>query len=615
MQQNIDITDRYTVKFHKPIWNDNEMELAACLSISFKDGCYICDIRLTNKKALIEFLNACFPSIMLSNDSAQFRGQLFPQLKKMYSDLYQEFLDTHYSKLGYDLDLYDHQKEAIAEMMYRKVNLLAFEQGLGKTNSAASISKILKIKRTIIICPTLVKWNWFEDQTKKWNYDPLLWTILDAKKSKCLYAFLMERFVVINYEMIEKYFKYLTKSNVGHIIIDEAHMVKNVGAKRTKSVIKLIKHFPNVRVTLLTGTPYTNRIIDMYAYLKIADHPLGKSITRFKDEYAISTSMRGGKIVGAKNVDDLRAKISNFMIRRKASECLDLPDLIIKNFYFDVGELSKEYSDKLDEIPVIKNEIDDLKDPIEILEEENNIKRIEFNEIQESLSKEDREVYQTIPELSELRSVRKKLKMKVKGNIHTLNRLASESKVQPIIKLIDSLHEQGKKVIVFSGYTNPLLMLQEHYRDKSVLINGSVGAHKRQGLIDRYKSDPNCNVFLGNFKAAGVGINLVNSNHVIFMNFPFTPDDLEQPYKRAHRIGQKEKVHVYYTLGRGTIDERVYEIIKDKAGDINSLIDDNKNVVNYGSLEGQLFKSLIAEYHKKKGIVTNEDATGFVSVK
>jgi len=73
-------------------------------------------------------------------------------------------------------------------------------------------------------------------------------------------------------------------------------------------------------------------------------------------------------------------------------------------------------------------------------------------------------------------------------------------------------------------------------------------------------------------------------------------------------------VYVYYTLGRGTIDERVYEIIKDKSSDINSLIDDNKNVVNYGSIEGQLFKSLIADYNKKKGIVT-EDTSGFVSVK
>ena len=569
--KNIDILNRYEVQFYKPVWNDNEMELATCLSIVFKDGYHIADIRVTNNKSLFVFLRRCFPSILLSDNSKAFRLELFSRLKSMYKDLDSEFLNIHYKSLGYKLDLYDHQKEALAQMMYRKVNLLAFEQGLGKTLTSASMSKLLKVNRTIIVCPTLVKWNWLDDMTKDWGYDPLLWTILDRTKSKCLHAFLTERFVVVNYEMIEKHWNYLIKSGVDHIIFDECHLIKNTKTRRFRHSFNLVKHFPSARVTLLSGTPFTNRITDMFAYLKIAKHPLGKSITKFREKYAVMGGRN--KIIGAKDVPDLRDKISNFMIRRKADECLDLPDLIIKNFYFDVGELTGEYSEKMDELAQLKDEYDSLKG------KEKAQKGVEM-----------------------------------RGNIHSLNRLASESKVEPVIKLIDSLHEQGKKVIVFSGYTAPLDMLEEHYGNSSIKINGSVGAHKRQALINRYKTDPNCRVFLGNFKAAGVGINLVNSNHVIFMNFPFTPDDLEQPYKRAHRIGQKEKVYVYYTLGRGTIDERVYEIIKDKSADINSLIDDNKNVVNYGSLEGQLFKSLIADYNKKKGIVT-EDTSGFVSVK
>ena len=569
--KNIDILNRYEVQFYKPVWNDNEIELAECLSIVLKDGYHIADIRVTNNKSLFIFLRRCFPSILLSDNSKAFRLELFSRLKSMYKDLDDEFLNIHYKSLGYKLDLYSHQKQALAQMMYRKVNLLAFEQGLGKTLTSASMSKLLKVNRTIIVCPTLVKWNWLDDMTKDWGYDPLLWTILDRTKSKCLHAFLTERFVVVNYEMIEKHWSYLIKSGVDHIVFDECHLIKNTKTRRFRHSFNLVKHFPNARVTLLSGTPFTNRITDMFAYLKIAKHPLGKSITKFREKYAVMGGRN--KIIGAKDVPDLRDKISNFMIRRKADECLDLPDLIIKNFYFDVGELSGEYSEKMDELAQLKDEYDLLKG------KEKAQKGVEM-----------------------------------RGNIHSLNRLASESKVEPVIKLIDSLHEQGKKVIVFSGYTAPLDMLEEHYGDGAIKINGSVGAHKRQALINRYKTDPNCRVFLGNFKAAGVGINLVNSNHVVFMNFPFTPDDLEQPYKRAHRIGQKEKVYVYYTLGRGTIDERVYEIIKDKSSDINSLIDDNKNVVNYGSIEGQLFKSLIADYNKKKGIAT-EDAVGFVSVK
>ena len=132
------------------------------------------------------------------------------------------------------MELWDHQKEALAHMMYRKVNLLAFEQGLGKTITSASMSKLLKVNRTIIVSPTLVKWNWLEDCSKDWDYDPLLWSILDRNKSKCLKAFLTERFVVVNYEMIEKHWDYLIKSDVGHIIFDECHLIKNQNTRRFK---------------------------------------------------------------------------------------------------------------------------------------------------------------------------------------------------------------------------------------------------------------------------------------------------------------------------------------------------------------------------------------------
>jgi len=194
MQRNIDIIDRYTVKMYKPVWTDNEIELADCLSITLKGNEYFCDIRVTNNRSLFEFLKACFPSILLSDNSKAFRIELFSRLKTMYKSLYDEFNSSHYPNLKYSRELYDHQKEALAHMMYRKVNLLAFEQGLGKTITSASMSKLLKLNRTIIVSPTLVKWNWLEDCSKDWDYDPLLWSILDRNKSKCLKAFLTERF-------------------------------------------------------------------------------------------------------------------------------------------------------------------------------------------------------------------------------------------------------------------------------------------------------------------------------------------------------------------------------------------------------------------------------------
>ena len=146
-------------------------------------------------------------------------------------------------------------------------------------------------------------------------------------------------------------------------------------------------------------------------------------------------------------------------------------------------------------------------------------------------------------------------------------------------------------------------MLEKEFEGNCVRIAGDVGSHKRQVLIDKFKQDDDCFLFLGNFQAAGIGINLTNANDVIFMNFPFTPDLLEQPYKRCHRIGQKEAVRVYYTLAKGTIDEHVFRIIVDKKRDIDQLVDKGrKGVVHYDNLQGELFSSLFNDYEKMKGI-------------
>jgi SWI/SNF-related matrix-associated actin-dependent regulator 1 of chromatin subfamily A len=379
-----------------------------------------------------------------------------------------------------------------------------------------------------------------------------------------------ERFVVINYEMIDKYFDEITRGECGHIIIDECHYIKNPSTRRSKAVRKLVEHYPDARVTLLSGTPITNRINDLFGYLKVCNHPLGKNYKKFKERYCKMSSTRGGsKVMGSKNVPELRDRMKNFMIRKKTEECVDLPDLIINKYYIDTDDIKKKYEEELENL------------------------------------------YQNKLTFDEMTDERKKAQMrtKMKANLHTLNRLVATAKVEAISDLIDRLWEEGRKVIVFAGYKDALNGLEQIYGSKCVKIDGSVSAHKRDALITRFKEDPKCHVFLGNFKAAGVGINLVNARDVIFMNFPFTPDDLEQPYKRAHRIGQKETVQVYYTIGKETIDENIFGIIENKTQDINEMIDNDKNgVIHYDSIPNRVFRDLF----KKRGLVHEHD--GFEKV-
>ncbi len=548
----IQIIDRYTIQCAKSLWTEKDEFLASCLDIKKVGEHHIVDIRITSKKALNYYLKEVFPYIALSPNSLAYRQALFMNFKTMYEGVFNDFMRDYHPKTKYSREMYMHQKTTLATCINRRFNLLALEQGTGKTLIGATLSKITGSARTIIVCPSLVKYNWFEDMTRYWKYNPMYWTVLDAKKSKSIRAF-RERFVVLNYEQVSRQMDHLTSDVINHIIIDEVHYIKNVNAQRSKAVRDLIDRSDGARVTMMTGTPVTNRIDDIFSYLKISGHPLGENFEAFKRQYTTSAAVRGGKITGARNLPELKGKISNLMIRILSKDCLDLPDLMIKNYYFETDEISDEY----------EQEIQNLRE-----------KKVKYDTLH---GKE-----------------KAQMNAEIKANIHTLNRLVTTAKVPQIIKLIDHLNEQGEKVVVFAGYTIPLGMLEEHYGDKCVKITGSVDSHKRLQLINRFKEDDSCMVFLGNMQAAGIGINLVNARHVIFMNFPFVPSEIEQAQKRLHRSGQKSKVNVYYTIGRGTIDEHIYSLIADKSKDINMLIDgDNDGVVNYSNITSQLFRKLL----------------------
>jgi SWI/SNF-related matrix-associated actin-dependent regulator 1 of chromatin subfamily A len=543
--------DQYTLECTKT-WTEQDQFLASCLDITAQDNKHYVDVRIVAKRALNHYLKQVFPHIMFSPDSVGYRAALFQNLKGMYDQVFNDFMLQHYPKANYSREMYMHQKETLAASIYRKYNLWALDMGTGKTLTGATLSKLTSARRTIIICPSLVKWNWFEDMTRFWGYNPLYWTILDSIKSKSMYAF-KERFVVLNYEQVAKQMDYLLRDEINHIIIDEAHYLKNHNSGRSKAVKELNEKAGFPRITMMTGTPVTNRINDMFNYLKMSKHPLGQNYEGFKRQYTVSASVRGGKIIGAKNIDDLKGKISNLMIRLRSEDCLDLPALVIKNYYFESDELTDDYQKELDALKSKKERYDSLH------------------------GKE-----------------KAQMGHEIRTNIHTLNRLVTTSKVNQIKTLIDHLVELGEKVVVFSGYKDPLTLLESKLGKSCVKIDGSVNPHKRQQLINKFKEKDSCTTFLGNMQAAGIGINLVNARHVIFMNFPFTPDQIEQAQKRLHRSGQKSTVNVYYTIAKETIDEHIYSIIADKAGDINTLIDgDHSGVVNYNNIAGELFKRLL----------------------
>jgi len=556
--KDIELYDDGRIVFQKKMWHDSEIVLAKCynFSVDFETGTIIAMVGLTFKKAIYHFIKLAFKSFSEALDNEVRRNDFYGRLEAMYAlkdNSVTEIMERH---LPYYDKFYQHQKDTLMQAFYHQFFFGALDMGLGKTAISASISRMMQAECTLIVCPAAVKWNWFRDLTSDlWGFNQLFFTILDRTKRRRVDA-LNERFIIVNYDIIGNYEAYFAKKNVRHIIFDESHYLKNHNTARFKAVQKVVKLFPEAKITFLSGSPVANRVNDIFAYLKLINHELGHSYKKFITEFTVTTSGRGGeRVTGGKNLQDLNMKLANFMIRKTKEECLDLPGKIFLSYRFELDDYREEYDKIIEEM-----------------------------------------------------SQRKEFK-NLNSDLHSLNILTSKAKLPGIKELAETIIDSGKKVVIFGSYREPINELQAYFGDRCVKIDGSVDSFTRDQHIQRFHNDPECMVFLGNMRAAGVGINLTNASDVIFLNFPFTPSELYQATDRCDRIGQKFAVNVHYTFCDESIDEYIYEIIVDKEKDINALIDQGKEAVLRESTTEILMKKLL-----NRNNLENVEKTNFMDI-
>lgn len=421
-----------------------------------------------------------------------------------------------------------HQKEAIEKLVSSKRFILADDMGLGKTTSTVIAALETEVKRTLIICPASLKINW-EREIK--NYTDRSTYICDGKNYEDA------DFVIINYDIIKNFHdpkdeenSKILKSDFGLVIIDEAHYVQNKQAQRTKLINDFVKDID--RLWLLTGTPMTSRPINYYNLLDLVQSPVAANwmayVIRYCEGYQFKVKHRKvWKVTGASNLDELRERTSKQVLRRLKTEVLDLPDKIITPVYLRLK--SKEY---------------------------------------EQLMGEYYDWYDKNPDESSSLTVQFTKLTKVRQVI-------AREKINSTIELIDNILEQDKKVIVFTNFTESLQLIHAHYNKNSVYLDGSCSPKQRQDAVDRFQNDEKVKVFVGNMKAAGVGITLTAAEAVIINDLSFVPGDMSQAEDRAYRYGQKNSVSIYYPLFDNTIEGLIYDIVNVKKQNISTVMGDN----------------------------------------
>lgn len=439
---------------------------------------------------------------------------------------------------------FKHQEEGIAFLKEKKKVILADEMGLGKSYQALVAAGDGTKAATLIVCPASLKINW-EREVKMVYPEDVIQTIQSGPEQAIGYD---ASWIIINYDLLEKYANQLiAMKEAGQIdsaIVDEAHYIKNDKAERSKATLRVIEELEHIY--MLTGTPVMNRPMELFNLLKAIEHPLSRAKTTFAKRYCgaflKTIRLKSGKTVrfldttGSSHLEELREFTKDVILRRTKREVLDLPEKIISVQMCQLTkEGKKEYDNAFDDyVEFISNNPDLDRDIGNILDAKHLI------------------------ELTKLKQV------------------CSRAKLDRMVADIENAVEQDEKVIVFSQFTgtiNRLVVDLAKQGIKSVMLTGQSSSEERQQAVDDFQNDSDTKVFIGNIKAAGVGITLTRASIVMFADMEWSPELHSQAEDRAHRIGQEGTVNIYYYILEDTIEEDIVDLLEQKRSIIKEIMD------------------------------------------
>ncbi len=424
-----------------------------------------------------------------------------------------------------EIKLFNHQKEALTWLKARKNGgLLAHDMGLGKTLTAILAAENYTEQEIHVIVPASLKLNW---EREIWKF---------ASKPS--------RFKVFKYTefSLKRKIDAITKPECGCVILDESHFVKTHTSARTKEITARVlsaKEKKTLPVILLTGTPITKEVTDLFSQLLLIDAvPLRKSDGKpwnffgFRNAFQNSKPTYGGhkEYYGVKNEGYLNSVLETCMLMRKKEQVLDLPEKVRNERVLET-KLSKDLVSKLDEV----------------------MNFISFDEETGSV-KIDKDAEQRL-------------------HVATLRKFVGISKVETTLSYLKDIAENGSNepIIIFAHHKEVIANLSQGLKDCPT-ITGETPLHQRQSIVDAFQSG-HLKYIVCNIQSAGVGLTLTRSKHIVFAELDWSPSNLRQAEDRIHRIGQKNNVVIDYILINHDFELKMLKNIKNKLDIISKTVE------------------------------------------
>jgi superfamily II DNA or RNA helicase len=411
--------------------------------------------------------------------------------------------------------------------------ILADDMGLGKTAQGIGTAELLAmeagISRVLVVCPASLKSQWRLEIERFTDRSAQL--IMGSAESRAeQYGADSHFYTICNYEQVLRDIDSIETARWDLIVLDEGQRIKNWESKTSRTIKGLRSPFALV----LSGTPLENRLDDLYSVVEfIDDRRLGPAFQFFNTFRVVDDR---GKVLGYKNLDELRRLLKPVLLRRTRKDVMkDLPPR----------------TTEIRRIPPTEEQVD----------LHNGHKRI----VTQIVNK------RYISEMDLLRLQKALLMCRMAADSTFLvdkNPPGYSTKLEELDNLLDQLtSEEDRKIVLFSEWTT-MLDLIEPLLDKRQLsyvrLDGSIPQKKRQALMHQFREDPQCKLFIAT-NAGSTGLNLQAANTVVNVDLPWNPAVLEQRIARAHRMGQKRPVQVYLLVTEATLEENLLVTLSAKA--------------------------------------------------
>jgi superfamily II DNA or RNA helicase len=421
-------------------------------------------------------------------------------------------------------ELLPYQLDGIAFAVGAGRAILADEMGLGKTIQGVGVAELLAreaaITKVLVVCPTSLKSQW-RSEIERFS-GRTVQVVAGATAERGPQYASEAFFTVCNYEQVMRDILDIERTPWDLIVLDEGQRIKNWQSKTSRFVKGLRSRFALV----LSGTPLENRLDELYSVVQfVDDRRLGPGFRFFHNHRILNEK---GKVLGFKNLADLRENLQPILLRRTRDS------------------VQQQLPPRINEIVRIAP-----------TDEQAEMSLLHLQNVSRIVSK---------PFLTEMDLILMQKEL-------LLSRMAADStalvdkqhpgfssKLERLDELLEQLFvDDGRKVIMFSEWTSMLNLIEpllNKRKLKFVRLDGSVPQKQRQALVHEFQTDATCRLFLTT-NAGSTGLNLQAANTVINVDLPWNPAVLEQRIARAYRMGQKRPVDVYILVTERTLEEKL----------------------------------------------------------